>query len=304
MFSEKTKVNVKAAVAAGVVTAVLAVSIFTWGFVTRYKELSRHESAVAASDFASSLAAKQSADPPRFDLVGKGPTYVKMPLKSTPQIQPGELLRLAVNGLTLEQVKKAATTYYPRGEALFYPAATWEGDPLVFFMARKKGVYLIGIYSAGPDGSVVKTETEVLVGDGDNPTPPEPPQPPQPPTPPDPPVPPKVQKIWTVVIENSLIRTPFQEDAEEAAHDYATTSQEGRWKRLDRNQVDTDGKTPKGFERFVAAWKKACEGTSDQSPRMFIVGESGKILAEQVIPAGGGKQEIQEIVTLLKKYGG
>jgi hypothetical protein len=203
------------------------------------------------------------------------------------KINAGELLTLSISGLTLDQVQKSATTYYPRDGAMFLPATTWKNELVVFFMAKNPGRYMIGIYSPGKD-SVVKTETEITVGD----------VPPGPnPPPPDPGPTPTVQKVWLVIVENSLTRTSSITSLESAVQEYANAFQDGRYKRLDRSQTDQSGAKPKGFERFIDSWNKG----GDNRPVLSIVGEDGKTLETHAI---SDSDTVESIITLVKKYGG
>ena len=121
--------------------------------------------------------------------------FAKAPLT----VLVGQIVQLPVTGLDLAAAKRSQTSYYPRQGVLFLPAVTWDGTLTIIFSAQTQGQYLVGIYFPNADGSVGKTETEIVVG---TPGPTPPPVPPGPTPPPVPPVPtPTV--IQAVIIEET-----------------------------------------------------------------------------------------------------
>jgi hypothetical protein len=118
------------------------------------------------------------------------PRQTPTPVPGPDIIPVGQVVQIAVTGMSADLAKKSATTVYPRKSVIFYPAQGWDASFCILFSAQTPGTYLVGIYSPGTDGGVVKAEVELVVGTpGPAPGPtPGPPVPPVPPTPPSKPI--------------------------------------------------------------------------------------------------------------------
>jgi hypothetical protein len=205
---------------------------------------------------------------------------LKIELKGpTGAVAPGQLLTVEVDGLTLDQAKKSTTFFYPRNGVTFSPACTWDGKPMLFFSAATEGQYVVAICSSNPDGSIAKVESEIRVGAN----------PPLPPPGPSPVV--ADQKLWIVIVENTLARDPNREAAETILQQFANQKQDGRYRRLDHNAKDQAGAVPTGIAPYLS---RAADGD-----KLFVVGDDGKILFEGPIP---GTPDAAK--TLVGQYGG
>ena len=203
--------------------------------------------------------------------------------RSTVRYIPGEVVQLEIDGLTMDQVKKAATTHYPRSGVTFIPAITWTDKIVLLFSADKPGTYLVGVYPILGD-RVVPIEKEIVVEDGDDP-----------PNPPDPDDEVIAGPVWAVIVEESSLRTQDVNASEEVVRTYCESYQDGRYRRVDKDQVNEHDTANAAYKRYFDAFN----ATDKTRPILFIVSNTtGKIVYNGAL---GSPAEVLEI---LRKYGG
>jgi hypothetical protein len=206
-------------------------------------------------------------------------------------VPAGQLVQLSLTGLTLEQAKRSQVVHYPRDGVTLFPAATWQGTPVIFFTATHPARYLVVICYPAADGSVAKIESELDVKGGPQPNPPLPPEPPAPGE--------KIApgKLWLIVILPDLTRqTPSQAKILASPQLHKLLDAKGnhfRW---------VDAKTaPPDIAPYLAV--------ADGLPRALVASAEAAAVAKaktvkDLVRESAPLTDEAAVVALLKKWGG
>jgi len=195
-------------------------------------------------------------------------------------------IKLDIVGVTIAEIlaSDGKVILYPREGAEVWDAASWTGEPFLFFFGNKQGKYLVSIALA-KEGKLVYAEHEITCGEGPNP--------PDPPDPPDPLPGTKYQVMffhdkdklddYPTEQKEMLSSLAFREALEAKGHTF-----EGAFSRDDvvrtKQALDKFGKTTTitSVPKNLASWWEAVDG--DTLPRFAIADINGGKIYDYDLP--------------------